>query len=81
MYWSVLGLSTRSSTLAPFAPGPVSAPRKNTAPALGPRNAARRHQGRRALSLACAVFFVNRDGVLQTAPGANGARVGSAVTG
>src|SRR5687767_8002704 len=35
-----------------------SARRKNAAPAQRPRNVARRHSGRRALSYACAAFFV-----------------------
>jgi hypothetical protein len=38
-------------------------------------------EGRKNTDPACAVFFVNRDGLLQTGPGANGARVDSAVTG
>jgi hypothetical protein len=42
-----------------IAPATLSAGRKNAAPAQRWWNAARRHLGRRALSPACAAFFLH----------------------
>ena len=65
------GLAHRYGADSFVRAGNCAAGRKNGAPAYRPQNAARDHSGSRALSQACAPFFVARNGLLAIVSRAN----------